>query len=114
MSVTKWIIKPFRVIQFLGFYVVTLWRANIRVALDILTPGFRMQPGFIAIDLQTRNDFEILVLSNLVSMTPGTLTVDVSEDGKRLFIHATYLADAELVRRQIGTDLQGKILEVLR
>lgn len=107
-------IRPFRLVRFLGFYLVSLIRANLRLALDVMTPGLKVRPGFLAIPLRTRSDAELLIFSNLVTMTPGTLTVDVSPDRRFLFIHAMYLEDPESVRREVGEVLQGKVLEVLR
>jgi multicomponent Na+:H+ antiporter subunit E len=100
--------------RFLAYYTRALVIANIRIAQDVLSPGLRVRPGFFTIDLQTSTDLELLAYANLVTMTPGTLSLDVSVDGKKLLIHAMYAADAEQIRKSIGDKLQAKILGVFR
>jgi multicomponent Na+:H+ antiporter subunit E len=99
---------------FLGYYLVDLVRANLRVAYDVVTPPFHMQPSIIAVPLDARTDLEITLLSNLVTMTPGTLTVDISEDRRTLYIHAMFAADPDEVRREIKDGLERRVLELLR
>lgn len=99
---------------FVGHYLVDLVRANLRVAYDVVTPPFHMQPSIIAVPLDARTDLEITLVSNLVTMTPGTLTVDISEDRRTLYIHAMFAADPEAVRRDIKDGIERRVLELLR
>jgi multicomponent Na+:H+ antiporter subunit E len=73
-----------------------------------------MIPGFIAIPLDAKTDFEILVVSNLISMTPGTLSVDVSPDRKYLYLHVMYIDDLDAIRHTIKSKFESRVLEVLR
>jgi multicomponent Na+:H+ antiporter subunit E len=90
--------------------------ANLRVAYDVLTPGYRMRPGVIAIPLDARTDAEITLLANLITLTPGTLSLDVSSDRSVLYIHIMYIDNDDLaeVRRRIKTGFERRVLEVLR
>lgn len=97
---------------FLFFYLKEVLLSNIRIAADILTPRHRMKPGVIAVPLETLTDLQLLLLANLVSMTPGTLSLDVSDDRKVLYIHAMYVDDPEHLRREIKKGFEKKILEV--
>lgn len=47
-------------------------------------------PGYLWVPLRTTSNFGLLLFSNLVSMTPGTLSIDVSADRKALFVHYLY------------------------
>lgn len=106
--------KPVQVLGFLIYYLEELVRSNIIIAIDILTPQHLMKPGILAIPLEARTDFEITLLANLISMTPGTLSLDVSEDRKTLFVHAMYIEDADALRREIKEKLEKRVLAILR
>lgn len=96
------------------FFIGELVTANLKVAFDVVTPTHYMRPGVIGIPLDASSDIEITLLGNLISLTPGTLTIDVSEDRKTIFIHSMYIDDADEVRRRIKTGLERRILEVTR
>ena len=83
----KILVKLVRIVFFLLFYIWELILSNLRVLHDVLTPRHYMQPGFVAMPLEAKTDLEILVVSNLISMTPGTLSVDISQDKQFLYIH---------------------------
>ena len=103
-----------RLIEFVLFFLWELLLANLRVAYDVLTPTHHMRPGIIAFPLDASTDGEITLLANLISLTPGTLSLDVSADRKTLFIHSMYLRDAESEKRRIKTGIERRLLELLR
>lgn len=103
--------------QVLGFLVFLIWeviRANLRVAYDVVTPTYYMQPGVVAIPLDARTDTEITVLANLISLTPGTISLDVSDDRTHLYIHAMFIRDPDALRGEIKRGLERRVLELLR
>jgi multicomponent Na+:H+ antiporter subunit E len=102
-----------RVVGFLIFFVKELVKANFRVAYDVATPVWYMKPGVIAFRLRARTDVEIMFLSSTISLTPGTLSLDVSDDKQVLFIHAMFLQDEEQLRRDLR-ELEHRILKILR
>jgi multicomponent Na+:H+ antiporter subunit E len=106
--------KIFQIILFSMFYIKELVLANFRVLHDVLTPRHYMKPGFVAVPLEAKSDLEILVLLNLISMTPGTLSVDVSANKEKLFIHVMYLDDIAEFRTMIKDKFESRVLEVLR
>jgi multicomponent Na+:H+ antiporter subunit E len=110
----RYFYKIRQVINLLGFFLWELLLANLRVAYDVLTPRHHMRPGVIAVPLDAKTDNEITMLSNLLTLTPGSLSLDVSADRKVLYIHAMYIDDAEEVRRKIKDGFERRILEVLR
>nr|WP_298250749.1 Na+/H+ antiporter subunit E [uncultured Halomonas sp.] len=99
-----------RLVAFIAFFIKELVMANLKVAFDIITPPWYMTPGVIAMPLQARSEFEIAFVANLISLTPGTLSLDVSDDRRVLYIHAMFLGDeaelraslAELERRALA------------
>ena len=83
------------------------------MAFDILTPPWHMQQGVIALPLSARTEMEITLVANLISLTPGTLSLDVSDDRKVLYIHAMFLDDEEELRRNLK-EMEHRALELFR
>ncbi len=109
--------KPLRRVQnaalFAWAYAVDFVRANLRLARDVLARSPKIKPGFLAIALPALSDWELLALGNLITITPGTLTVDLSADRRTLFIHTMYIDDPGAVRDEIIA-LKRRILSVSR
>ncbi|WP_299816665.1 Na+/H+ antiporter subunit E [uncultured Roseibium sp.] len=90
--------------------VLSAWR----VAVIVLQPRIELQPGIIAFPLTVDRDFEITMLANLITLTPGTLSVDVSEDRKILYVHCIDVPDPQATIDDIKNGFERKILEVFR
>lgn len=106
-----------KVRQTVGFVLFFLWElllANVRVAHDVVTPRLRMRPGVVAIPLDARTDAEITLLANLITMTPGSLSLDVSDDRRVLYVHGMFVDDVETFRRSIKDGFERRVLELLR
>ena len=73
-----------------------------------------MRPGVVAIPLDAETDAEITLLANLITLTPGTLSLDVSDDRRVLYIHAMYVDDVEELRRSIKDGFEKRVMELLR
>lgn len=111
---TRYFSRVPQVIGFALFFLKELVLANLRVAADVLSPRPRMRPGVIALPLDAKTDLEITLLANLITLTPGTMSLDVSADRKVLFLHAMFLHDPERFRREIKDGMERRLLEVLR
>ncbi len=114
LGTSRYFAKVRSVVFFIVFVVWELIRANFKVAFDIVTPRHRMRPGVIAVPLEAKTDTEITLLANLITLTPGTLSLDVSTDRKVLYVHAMYIEDAESMRREIKDGFERRVLELLR
>lgn len=101
-------------IGFVGFYLWELLLANMRVAHDVLSPRPMSRPGILAIPLDARTDAEITLVANLLTMTPGDLSIDVSSDRRVLYVHGLYLFDVEEARAAIRDGLESRVLKVMR
>jgi len=99
---------------FIPFFLVELISANLRIAFDVLTPRHRMRPGILAIPLELETDDQILVLASLVTLTPGTLCLDISEDRRTMYVHAMYISDADTLRHKIKDGYERRVREVFR
>lgn len=102
-----------RVIKFLFFYVWEVVLSNVRVAIDVLTPRHRMKPGVVGIPVGEYTDTQLIVLANLLTMTPGTISLDVSPDGKTLYVHAMYIDELEEFRDGVERDFVQRVREVV-
>ncbi|MCC5792656.1 MAG: Na+/H+ antiporter subunit E [Legionellaceae bacterium] len=94
------------------FIVYEIIKANLRVAWDVLTPGLQAKPGLVYVPLDCSSDNEITLLGILISLTPGTLTLDVSEDKKKLLIHVMYLQSEADFIRQLKANYERPIREI--
>lgn len=107
-----------RSVAFFGFYLKELVMANLRMAKDVLNPKMTMRPAIVAIKLdpRTESDAEITLLANLISLTPGTLSMEISPDRRVLYVHTMDLpnGDIEAFRQSIKKDMERRVLEVLR
>jgi len=103
-----------KIVSFLAYYLYELVKSNLVIAYDILTPEHHMKPGVLAIPIRAETDLEIALLANLITMTPGTLSLDLSPDRKTLYVHAMYIENPDALRKDITDNLERRVLEILR
>jgi len=99
---------------FFLFFINELIRANLRVAYDVLTPRHHMRPGIVAVPLDLKTDLEITVLTTLITLTPGTLSLHVTDDRQTLYLHAMYIDDPDRLVRGIKDGFERRVREVLQ
>lgn len=103
-----------RIISFVFYFIWQMIKANFQVAYDVITPRYFMRPGIVKFPLNARTETEINLLSMMISLTPGTLILDISEDRKTMYIHVMYLDNPEKFVREMKTGLERRLLEALR
>lgn len=111
---SRYFSKSIALVRFALFYAVDVVRSNVRVAFDVVTPTSRAHPGIVAVPLDARTDVEITVLANLITMTPGSLAVDVSDDRSVIYVHSMFAEDPDELVRLVKDDLERRVLELLR
>lgn len=84
------------------------------VAVTVLKPRMDIKPGIFAFPLTVDRDFEITLLANLITLTPGTLSVDVGDDGRTLYVHALDCSNPQAARKAIAEGFERKIMEAFR
>jgi multicomponent Na+:H+ antiporter subunit E len=97
-----------------AFCTWELLRANVRVALDVLRPRTSIRPAVLAIPLDVTTDAEILLLSTLINITPGSVTIDLSEDRRTLYVHVMHMTSAEASRREIKDGFERRVRLLLQ
>ncbi|WP_438749513.1 Na+/H+ antiporter subunit E [Pararhizobium sp. O133] len=105
------IVRPLKLLLLTGLFFRELWLSAFKVAILVMRPNMRLRPGIFAYPLALTRDFEITLLANLITLTPGTLSVDVSEDRKTLYVHALDCRDPAAERRAISTGFERRIRE---
>jgi len=103
-----------RIIGFAFYFLYELVKANLQVAAHVVTPKFYMEPGIIKYPLDAKTDLEITLLANVITLTPGTLSLDVSDDRKVLYIHAMYVSDKDEFIDSIKNGFEKRILKIVR
>lgn len=82
--------KVWRLLCFGVYFIRILVQANLKIAWECITPGMSQTPRIIRHDVSDLTDGQLTVLANCITLTPGTLVVDVSDDHKWLYVHCMY------------------------
>lgn len=106
--------RPWATLRFAVYYLKEMVVSNLRVARGILDPTMAVQPAVVAVPLEEHSDEELLVLTSLLSFTPGTLVLDLSEDRRTLYVHAMDAPDIEALRGQLKDDFERRVMEMVR
>ena len=102
------------IIKLFFLFIKELILSNLNVLKHVLKPKLDIKPGIFALPTELEKDWEIMLLANLITLTPGTLTVDVSDNNKILYIHAVNIDDVEESVDSIKNTFEKAIMEVSR
>jgi multicomponent Na+:H+ antiporter subunit E len=111
-GVIKFIVRIIKFVIFIFYYLKELFLSSLYVAYDIITPKDLSKPGIVEVPVDLKSDTAIIAYANLISMTPGSLTMDMSPDKKKIYIHAMYLHDKDAFIRKMKKDLERRIAEI--
>ena len=103
-----------KILSFFIYFLYELVKANIEVALHVVRPKFHMKPGIVGIPLTASSNFEITMLANLITLTPGTLSIDVSDDRTVLYVHSIFIGDKQRFIAGIKEGFEKRLLEITR
>jgi multicomponent Na+:H+ antiporter subunit E len=92
-----------RLVVFGLYFVYELTIASLEVAWDVITPRSRLRSGIVEIRMNSESPTEMTLMANLVSLTPGTLSVTINEDRAVLYVHGMYVGDANSFRDDLLT-----------
>lgn len=90
-----------RLARFTAFFVKILVQSNIRVAWEVLTPAMHQSPRIIRYPVEDLTPVQRTILASAITLTPATLSMDISPNGRYLYIHSMYAADREEAIREI-------------
>lgn len=98
-----------------AYCLLVLWDilvANLQVARLVLGPVKRLQPAFIKVPLRITEPQPLVWLASTITLTPGTLSCDVSEDGTYLLVHVLHLEDEEAMVEEIQQRYERRLQEI--
>jgi multicomponent Na+:H+ antiporter subunit E len=104
--------RVWRILRLAAFFLYELLVSSLRVAWDVITPKHQSNPAIIEMPLDVESDFEILLVTNLISLTPGTLSLDVTPDRKTLIVHAMFADDPDALVRELKDGMERMVREV--
>jgi len=108
----RFVVRVFDVLLFILFYLKELVVSSSVLTYDVVRPRKSFKHGIVAVPIDVKSDTVLLALINLISMTPGSLVVDLTPDKKTLFVHSMYLDDAEEFKRRLKHDFERRIKKV--
>lgn len=104
--------RAFRATVLAFTFVWELVKSSVNVAILVLSPGRTLSPAIIAFPLSLTSDAGITLLANMLTLTPGTLSMDVSDDRQTLFVHAMDAPDTEAVIADIKNTFEAQIMRL--
>lgn len=99
--------------RLITLFLRELLASSVQVVWDVVTPTHRARPRIISMPLDVKDEMEVLLLTNMISLTPGTLCLDVTKDRSTLYIHAMFGDDPDEVRRQIKDGMERWVKEAM-
>lgn len=105
----KWPARIAHAVSLALFFAWALMVANFRVAMDVLRPETGIEPAVVAIPLDVTSDAEILLLSMLINITPGSVTIDLSDDRRTLYVHVMHMVSADESRHEIKSGFEQRV-----
>jgi multicomponent Na+:H+ antiporter subunit E len=103
--------RSWRIIKLFTLFLYELVMSAWKVMVLVLSPRLDVKPGIFKFPLSLEDDMEITLLASMITLTPGTLSVDTSEDKKFIYVHAIDASDPEGARRDIADGFERKIKE---
>lgn len=102
-------------IKYIGIVIWDIIVANIQVAKIILTkPNDQMKPNWVIIPLELKSPEAITILAGTITLTPGTVSADLSNEGHSLLVHALDAPDPDVVRDEIKERYERRLLEIFQ
>lgn len=110
----KYFRRTWLVLRLIGVFLYELVKSGVSVARMVFSPRMGFRSGILAIPLDTQRDLDITLFANLISLTPGTLSLDVSDDRRTLYVHAMHTEHPEADKQAMKQAFEKNIAEALR
>ena len=96
-------VRPLALLSFLGYFLFKLVESNIVLAREVVTPRNSIETGVIAVPLGAHSDLVVTIVANAISLTPGTLTLEVRRaETSTLYVHVLHLHDVDAARADVA------------
>ncbi|MCY1584690.1 Na+/H+ antiporter subunit E [Staphylococcus pettenkoferi] len=107
-----YIITLYKMIKLIWVFLIELIKANIDVIRIVLQPSLKNEPAFFTYNTDLKTDWQVVLLSNLITLTPGTIVVGLSDDRTKIYIHAIDFGEKEEEIEGIKSSLEKVVREV--
>lgn len=109
-----YLFRLWAIIRLVGLFIRELVKSSYAVIRQVLQPDLTIRPGIFAYQTELESDWEVTLLSLLICLTPGTVTVDFSKKNRTIYIHAMDIDEAESLSAQIRETFEQAIQKVTR
>lgn len=109
--------RAYDLIYFIGYVLWAIVLSNLSLAKLVLQPRLQLDPGIIAVPLTVSTNLEIMILASVITLTPGTISVDLGQNAQRervLYVHNLTVGDAEAFRQSVKETFERLLLRVTR
>ncbi len=100
-------------LRYLGFFVISVIQGNFDVSYRALHPRLPVHPGILAVDVEGRSELEVTMMANTITLTPGTLTMEVDMEKGVMYVHSIDVRDLDRVREELK-EVERYVRRVLR
>jgi multicomponent Na+:H+ antiporter subunit E len=100
-----------------SFFLFMFWeiiKANLATVKESLYAKSKLEPALVKIPLTVESDLEITILAIMVSVTPGTLVMDISDDKKVMYVHVMHLSSRQDLIDEVKNKFEKRLLEILK
>lgn len=108
----KFSFNPVVYIQYLVVFIKALIASNIDIAKRVINPALPINPGIVEIKTNLKEDYKKLILANSITLTPGTITLDVQKD--TYFIHWIDVTTTDIAKatEEIAGDFEKVLIKL--
>jgi len=110
---SRYFLRVWYWVKLIVLFLYELIVSSLAVLWDIFTPQHRARPAIIDMPLDVKSDVGILLVTNLISLTPGTLSIDVSEDRSTLRVHAMFAEDPDAVSHALKSGMEKWVIDAV-
>lgn len=109
------LLRTFHALRLFAIFLWDLLASSVQVARAVISREDITRPRFVAVPLRAASDLEIMLVANFISLTPGTLSVDVSPDRKTLLVHDIFAGeDGDAARAAVRDGIEARVLKATR
>lgn len=106
--------RVFAFVKLVGVFLIEMTKANVDMVKVVLQPRLKNKPGIIAVETELETEIEIATLAALITLTPGTVSMDFSADGRTIFVHSIDVDDRDEIIADIRNNFEKAIMEVTK
>lgn len=107
-----YLITVYKIIKLFLVFLIELIKANIDVIRIVVKPNIDNEPAFFTYNTDLKKDWQIVLLSNLITLTPGTIVLGISDDRTKIYIHSIDFSTKEEEVESIKSSLEKVVREV--